>query len=422
MILLSHPTGNNFVRALVSQLYLSGLLESFHTTIAFQDDDWLVRLASPSARNQLLRRSYSLPRHKIVSMPFRELVRLAAPRLGLSILNRHESGWASMDTICHMLDKKVASYLLERAASAGGKQEPTGVYAYEDAAMLTFAAARRSGISCFYDLPIAYWKVVRQLLEQEAERLPEWQSTLGGTADSAEKLERKEQELEQSDLVVCPSNFVLNSLPVESRKKAIVAEFGSPEASQEQKLWPGKQAPLRVLFAGALTQRKGLADVFKAMRLLNRIDVELVVMGSLAAPMDFYRNQYPDFIYEQPRPHKQVLELMQTCHVLVLPSIVEGRALVQQEAMACGLPLIATANAGGEDLLEDGKTGFLVPIRSPELIADKLNWLAENRSHLPEMSRLARAKASKFTWSRYAAKIINYIGNTPTNTATSYGE
>ena len=70
--------------------------------------------------------------------------------------------------------------------------------------------------------------------------------------------------------------------------------------------------------------------------------------------MNFYREQCAGFIHEPPRPHAAVMQLMQTCDVLALPSLVEGRALVQQEAMACGLPLIVTANAGAEDLVEEG--------------------------------------------------------------------
>ena len=60
--------------------------------------------------------------------------------------------------------------------------------------------------------------------------------------------------------------------------------------------------------------------------------------------------------------------------VLILPSIIEGRALVQQEALACGLPIIVTPNAGGEDLIETGVTGHLIPIRSPEKIREKIEW------------------------------------------------
>ena len=64
----------------------------------------------------------------------------------------------------------------------------------------------------------------------------------------------------------------------------------------------------------------------------------------------------------------------------MLPSIVEGRALVQQEALSCGLPIIVTPNAGGEDLVEEGITGHLVPIRSPEKIAEAISSLLADRN------------------------------------------
>jgi glycosyltransferase involved in cell wall biosynthesis len=98
---------------------------------------------------------------------------------------------------------------------------------------------------------------------------------------------------------------------------------------------------------------------------------------------------------------------MQGCDVFVLPSIVEGRALVQQEALACGLPLIVTPNAGGEDLIEEGRTGFLVPIRSPEAIAGKLAWLADHREVLRGMGAAAQAKAREYTWKAYGEKVLS---------------
>jgi glycosyltransferase involved in cell wall biosynthesis len=132
-------------------------------------------------------------------------------------------------------------------------------------------------------------------------------------------------------------------------------------------------------------------------------------MGTPVAPLEFYRQQFAGFRYEAPRPHHEVLDLMRSCDVFVLPSIVEGRALVQQEAMACGLPLIVTANAGGEDLIEEGRTGFLVPIRSPELLAEKINWFADHREALPEMGAAARAKAGEYSWATYGQKILHAV-------------
>ena len=381
-VVVSHPTGNAFVRALIEGLEREGRLERFFTTVATGK-----------------RRTYPVPAERIETSPARELARLAFQRLETP-LTRHETGWASVDGVYRALDRRVAEWV-EREAGREGRVP--WVYGYEDGALATFRAAAGAGGRRAYELPIAYWETTRRLLREEAARLPEWEPTLGATRDSDEKLARKTAELELAETVVCPSRFVLESVPEWARERCVVAPFGSPRAARGRP--PGRGGPLRVLFAGALTQRKGLADLFRAMRLLRRKDIELVVMGSPLAPKEFYRREHGGFTYEAPRPREAVLELMASCDVLAMPSIVEGRALVQQEAMSRGLPLIATRNAGGEDLIEEGVTGFLVPIRAPEQIAERLERLAEDRELLEAMSHAARRKAEEYTWEAYAARI-----------------
>ncbi len=124
------------------------------------------------------------------------------------------------------MDITVARGIRRREA----RQNPAGIYGYEDGCLETFRAAIDRGLKCFYDLPIAYWETVRKLLEEEKLRLPEWEPTLVGTRDSPAKLERKTEELTLADVVICPSLFVLQSLPaaVRKEKNCVVAEFGSP--------------------------------------------------------------------------------------------------------------------------------------------------------------------------------------------------
>jgi glycosyltransferase involved in cell wall biosynthesis len=327
----------------------------------------------------------------------------------MSCLTKHETGPLSVDAVFHSLDRKVAARL---------RRIPTlrGVYAGEDCALETFRVAKNLGLRRFYDLPIAYWQVGAKLLAEEAERWPQWEPTLVGTRDSEAKLARKTEELSLADVIFVPSSFVRDSLPsaLMQGKTCCVAEFGSPDmshlamSSDEFAFHEGEntsEPPLRVLFVGSMTQRKGLADLFEAMRLLKRRDIELVVMGSPVETLEFYQRLLP-FRYEAPRPQREVFRLMHECDVLVLPSIVEGRALVQQEAMSCGLPLIVTPNAGGEDLVVEGQTGFLIPIRCPEAIAEKISWFADNRPILPEMRTAARNKARQYDWGDYRRKIV----------------
>jgi len=388
----------------MTAMYEADMLTEFATTLAVNPTATWLKMLPERLRQEWLRRTFPVPDSLIRAYPIREVARMLLPRLGMHSYVQHERGWASVDAVYQNLDQEVATRLprLQR-------QGATAVYAYEDGALATFTKAKSLGMQCVYDLPIAYWETGRRLMLEEAERLPQWAPTLGGgIQDSPAKLERKTKELELADVVVGPGKFVMDSLPAWARTKhTIMSPFGSPTGTAR----PAEAAttsgrPLRVLFVGAMGQRKGLGDLFAAVRSLNRPDLELVVLGTPLAPMEFYRSQLPTFTYEAGRPHDQVLALMRSCDVFCLPSIVEGRALVMQEAMSQGLPLIITPNTGGEDLIKEGQTGFLVPIRSPQAIAEKLLWFLENRGQLPRMREQAQAHAASYTWQNYGADVL----------------
>ena len=377
-ILVSSPVMNAYVRALVTELASRGLLDRFHTTIGFG------------------RRRVEMAAGLVVSRPVLEVLRLAALRLRFGWAARHETGPFSFDRVAQELDRAVSRRVDSQDAA----------YAYENAALETFRAAKERHICRIYELPIAYFELVQHLCREEAVRYPRWEPTLLATRDSRAKLDRKQGEMTLADLVVCPSQFVADSVP--TGKRVVVAPFGSPEVrSMPQR--SASRNRLRVLFVGTLSQRKGLADLFMAIRIINRRDIEWILLGTAMMPLDFYRRECREFVYERPRSHGEVLRMMKRCDALVLPSIVEGRALVLQEAMACGLPIIVTSHTGGADLVEPGKTGYLVPIRSPESIAEAILSLADDRHLLQYMSEQARRKAAEYTWSQYTNRIVQAI-------------
>jgi|AntRauTorckE5430_2_1112549.scaffolds.fasta_scaffold00890_1 glycosyltransferase involved in cell wall biosynthesis len=409
MILLSHPMSNTFVRALAETLHENGTLESLHTSVAtYQGNGWhLLSKLSPLSDFGRRRFAESL-RPLTYQYPAREIGRLAAGKLGLESLTKHETGKLSVDSVYKNHDRKVAAYLNSRRG-VGLK----GVYAYEDGALATFRAAKKLGLKCVYDLPIAYWETGRQLMQEEAERRPDWTGTLGGgIKDSAQKTERKNCELELADVVVVPGHFVMDSLPEWSRQThCIVSHFGTPVSGKVME--PVKSAPLegrlKVLFVGSMGQRKGLGDLFEAVKGLDPNRIELVVLGGLLESMDFYRSCFAGFRYEPTRSHEDVLALMRDCDIFCLPSIVEGRALVMQEAMSQGLPVIITPNTGGQDLVVEGETGFLVPIRTPDAIAEKIEWFDRNRAEIPRMSTAAVRHSAKYTWAAYGNTIVGEL-------------
>lgn len=404
-VIISHPTSNQNNRSILTGLLEKEMLAEYHTSVASFPGSILYQVGDIAAFSDIRRRSFGPELKSFThSSPLHEIGRIMSGKFGFSRLTQHEYGAFCLDVVYKQLDKKV-SRRLNKCKGRG----IDAVYAYEDGALHSFKAAKELGITCIYELPIAYWETGRKLLNEEAERLPNWAITLGGgIQDSAAKLERKTKELELADVVIGPGEFVMNSLPDWAKsKKLIVSPFGSPIPEKDQiNNKRNAEKPLRILFVGAMGQRKGLGDLFSAMKMLKNENVELVVLGSLLAPMEFYKNEFSDFIYEPCRSHEDVLKLMQTCDIFCLPSIVEGRALVMQEAMSQGLPLIITPNTGGEDLINENETGFLIPIRSPKAIAEKIMWYVNNRSCVEEMGYKARCWAANYTWKKYSQRII----------------
>ncbi|MCF0051774.1 glycosyltransferase family 4 protein [Dyadobacter sp. LJ53] len=403
-VLVSHPTGNANVRAIAKGLAEAGNLHSFYTTIATFPDTTLDLLARLPGLSELKRRNFDPEiQGRTHTYPWFEMGRMISNKTGFKALTAHESGVFCIDKVYHSLDRYVASQL-----PGLQKSGLNVVYAYEDGALETFRQAKKLGITCVYELPIAFWETSRKLLLEEAARLPEWSETLaGGISDSEKKLQRKSMELDLADIIVTPGSFVADSLGTLAReKKLVVSPFGSPENNLSTKKTRRNNRPLRVLFAGSMGQRKGLADLFEAIKILDTEEIELVVLGSLLRELSFYRNKLTRFTYEPTRPHADVLTLMRSCDVFCLPSIVEGRALVIQEAMSQGLPVIITANTGGRDLVIEGGTGFEVPIRSPGAIAEKLRWFLDNTDQLDQMSINAQRHAASYSWAGYTNKII----------------
>ena len=387
---VSHPTGNTFARALLLQLNDQNQLEKFFTTIGAGEgaNPWITSFCRG-------KREYAI-RDKMISrqwMP--EVARLLSK-------GNQEKKRRKVDRSCQALDNKVSNKLASLTSQV--------LHSYEDGCSFSFARAKELGMQCSYELPIAHWATVRRLLAEESERYPEWEPTLESTREPEEKLFRKEEELRLADRITCPSQFVLDSIPLEIRQKTPcqISSFGSPQCEPVDFERSPKTAILKLLFVGSMSQRKGLADLFEAMKLLKGEPVSLSILGQPSMPIDFYQKQFPDFELYPPCTNSKVREIMQQHDALVLPSIVEGRALVQQEALSCGLPIIVTLNSGGEDLVEEGITGHLVPIRSPEKIAEAISSMMANKKNRDLIQKLCQKKAREYTWEKYAQNIIDF--------------
>jgi glycosyltransferase involved in cell wall biosynthesis len=90
-----------------------------------------------------------------------------------------------------------------------------------------------------------------------------------------------------------------------------------------------------------------------------------------------------------------------------MPSIQEGLAMVQAEAMACSLPLICTRNTGGEELIENGKQGFIIDTHDVKALCEKIEWCFLNQDKCFQMGKSAFEKIQNFSWDHYGNKILD---------------
>jgi len=256
-------------------------------------------------------------------------------------------------------------------------------------------------------LPIGYWRAAHAILKEEAQLQPEWAVTLTGNQDSEEKNARKDEELALADVVFVASSFTRQTLSFAPKfdGSVVMIPYGSPTVSPVEHAPRSKSPRLRVLFVGSLGQRKGLSYLFAACRQLGS-NVELTVIGQ--KPLE----SCPALERELARvrwiptcAHSEVLAEMSRHDVFVFPSLFEGFGLVLLEALAMGLPIIATPHTAGPDLIRDGKEGFIVPIRSATEIAARLDLLHRDRSRLDMMSAAARRRAGEFQWETYESTL-----------------
>lgn len=397
-LLVSHPTGNANVREMLKSLNSIHALTAFYTTLGFSENSWY---AHTPFKKYIQRRLFPVNNQQLHTCPLAEIFRLMNRRL---FPNHNIAHKREIDHLYRNQDKYVAKHLHKHAL--------TGIYAYEDGALATFQVAKKKNLTTFYELPIAYWKTAHELLKEESVRYPAWEKTLIATQDESEKCRRKDDELNLADYIICPSDFVKNTLPthIKETKPCVVLPYGAP-LPQLKNVSKSKltQKPLKLLFAGSLTQRKGLADVFAALKMLNPHIAQLSIVGTPILPLQFYKQQFSHFKYFPSMPQSELFKLMSEHDLLVLPSIIEGRALVQLEALGCGLPILITPNTGGNDLIQDNHNGYLVPIRSPEIIAEKIQYLYDHPEKVLDLKKNAYETAQNHQWINYRQQVINFF-------------
>lgn len=233
---------------------------------------------------------------------------------------------------------------------------------------------------------------IREQDTLQREEHARWGETFKGVDPRVIALE--EAEYAEADCITVPSSFNLRSFV--SQGIAAHKMRRLPYGVNLDRFHP-TQTPdpnrFDILFAGGMSLRKGLPYLLQAYQAFKHPNKSLSFAGApdhgLINKMKSLALWPDDAEVLGHLSQTQLRDLMSRSHAMVLPSIEEGLALVQAQAMACGCPVIGTEHTGAEDLYTDGQEGFIVPIRRADLIADRLQQLADQPGLRLNMSQLA---------------------------------
>ncbi len=298
---------------------------------------------------------------------------------------------------------------LSRTPLAGGSAAVDAVLAI--AFMLSPAACRRlqrRGIRVVADQPIA---AVREGIRQRdlaAQRWPGWEAAHGerGGAEAVLRWEQAEAALFSAvDHLTCASGYVRDSMVTQGvpAGKVSVIPYPADTAACGPLNRQGRTGAVAVGFVGAVGLRKGAPWLLEVARRCDPKLVKFVMVGPV---------QVTDFGQEQlrgrvelvgPVPRSEVRDWLGRFDIFLFPSTCEGSAGAVMEAMASGLPIVASPNSG--TVLRDGVDGWIIPYDQPEAMAQRVMELAEDEEKRLAMGRAARRRAEEFDIDYYGREL-----------------
>ena len=380
-----HP-GSRMGYAIPVMLWRTGLLSSVYTDLFLHNNSLLEKLLSqgllPSGfceKYLRSRMSMNIDSGCVKSMNLTGLKLFMRRRKAKNLFERLKLEYSMTDALCRRM-------LLDT-------DEFDTVYSFISASQELFASLPSKTKILDVMHPPHQYLIPR--LREEASNFAEWQDYQDPYVKDAENIlvERESYELEQADIILSPSKFVLGVLKdvlPDKKTNVLYSPYPLPlwvnsythgaflEAKQQTK------TKLRLLFVGSVTLRKGIQYLLPAVKELEKLDIELHVVGKLNInPKKI--SEYADVCQFKGFMSKSELSAeYKWADVFVFPSIAEGSAGVIYEAMSFGLPIITTYAAGS--VVRDSIDGFVIQQLSTENLIDKISSLYFNRSLLEEMS------------------------------------
>ncbi len=299
------------------------------------------------------------------------------------------------------LSYEANDWVMRTMRHACRRTEVSAVHCYEDASLWQFQEAKRLGKACIYDMPIGYYPAWERKQAELARQFSDWLPAPGLPSEKFVRPEQKRLEMELADLVLAPSLFVENTIrDFYPEKKIARASYGVDLDFWNPRGPSRPPGPLRFIYVGQLSIRKGIPVLLRAWKQAGLTDATLTLVGNWQLAEHSRRELDKTVEYHGPCASWEIRRWFHASDVFLFPSFFEGFALVVLEAMACGLPVVASDAIIGSDMLDDS-SGRATQAGDIDGLVHCLRWFSEHRDSLQAMSEAARSKVERFSWERY---------------------
>lgn len=223
------------------------------------------------------------------------------------------------------------------------------------------------------------------------------------------------EDCEWADALLVNSFFVRDTFieqgyPVEKIKVVYLGTRPDFFGLRKIKATNRGERKLRLLFTGGFGFRKGAEYILDAIKILEEkatVPFEMDVVGDYSGAkglMERHKDEGLPIVFHGPVPQDDLKKFLAQSDIYVFPSLAEGCACSGMEAMAAGLCVVATHEAGFP--IEDGVNGCVVPGKNSEAVAQKILWLMK---HPDDIDRMGTAAAelirTEYTWEKYAENV-----------------
>ena len=218
----------------------------------------------------------------------------------------------------------------------------------------------------------------------------------------------------EANIILVPSQFAKKTFDKDLLDKVHVNEFGTDTIN----FFPNENIKksekyFDIIFIGQKSLQKGLHYLIEAFNKLKHPNKRLHIVGSDTLDKPFFDKKLKkeNIIIYGHTPQDRLNDIINKCHVFVLPSIQDGFGIVTLQALSSGCPIIISKNTGPVEIVQKYNCGMIVPIRSSVSIMNSLQELIDDKNKLKTLSDNAIKFSYKNTWGDYVERLDNLVIN-----------